>query len=242
VSLLLQGVVASLLAGLATGLGGLPVLLGKRVSHRAFDTAIGFAAGVMLALSGGSLLVDMDPAAPVTYIAAAAGGAVVLLIRITSTRGPAARHGRLERGARIALVVALHNVVEGLAVVATFGDLGSSVGTGMAIAIAVHNVPEGLAVAEPLRRVGLRPGRCALLALASGMGEPAGALLGVGVLLGSGAVLPAGVAAAGAAGAMIVLAATELLPEAFSHSFVAEASVGLLAGVLVALALVAGPG
>jgi len=242
VSLLLQGIVASLLAGLATGLGGLPVLLGKQVSHRAFDTAIGFAAGVMLALSGGSLLVEMDPAAPSTVVAAAVGGTAVLLLRVASTSGPAARRRSLERGVRIALVVAVHNVVEGLAVVATFGDLGSSVGTGMAIAIAVHNVPEGLAVAEPLRRAGLGPGRCALLALASGMGEPAGALLGVGTLLGTGAVLPAGVAAAGAAGAMIVLAATELLPEAFSHSFVAEASVGLLVGVLVALALVAGSG
>jgi zinc transporter ZupT len=38
---------------------------------------------------------------------------------------------------------------------------------------------------------------------------------------------------------MIVLAATELIPEAFSHSYVAEASVGLLAGILVALFLVA---
>jgi ZIP family zinc transporter len=234
--------VASLLAGLATGLGGLPVLLGRRVAHRVFDAAIGFAAGVMLALSGGSLLVEMDPAAPTTVVAAATGGTVVLLIRITSTRGLAARRGRLERGGRIALVVALHNVVEGLAVVATFGDLGSSVGIGMALAIAVHNVPEGLAVAEPLRRAGLRPRHCALLALASGLGEPAGALLGLGALVSMGAVLPAGVAAAGAAGAMIVLAATELLPEAFSHSFVVEASIGLLAGVLVALALVAAPG
>jgi ZIP family zinc transporter len=241
-SLLLQGIVASLLAGLATGLGGLPVLLGGRVSHRAFDTAIGFAAGVMLALSGGSLLVEMDPAAPTTVAAATAGGAAVLLLRVASTSGLAAHRGPLQRGVRIALIVAIHNVVEGLAVVATFADLGSSVGTGMAIAIAVHNVPEGLAVAEPLRRAGLRPARCALLALASGLGEPAGALLGVGALVSIGAVLPAGVAAAGAAGAMIVLAATELLPEAFSHSFIAEASVGLLLGVLVALALVAGPG
>mgnify|MGYP001577737224 CR=1 FL=1 len=37
---------------------------------------------------------------------------------------------------------------------------------------------------------------------------------------------------------MGVLASTELIPEAFSHSFVAEASVGLLLGVLVALWLV----
>jgi ZIP family zinc transporter len=240
VSLLVQGVLASLAAGLATGLGALPVLLGRRVPHRAFDAALGFAAGVMLALSGGALFREMDVATPTTVVVAAGGGAAVLLLRAASTWRQVGRPGRLERGARIALVVALHNIVEGLAVVATFGDLGTSVGTGMAIAIAVHNVPEGLAVAEPLRRAGVRPGRCALLALASGIGEPLGALGGVAAFVAFGAVMPPGVAAAGASGAMIVLAATELIPEAFSHSFVVEASVGLLLGVLAALTLVAG--
>ncbi len=238
-SLLAQGVLASLIAGLATGIGGLPVLLGRRVPHRAFDAVLGFAAGVMLALSGGALLVEMDPATPATVSAALAGGGAVLLLRAASTWGRAARRGRLERGVRIALIVTLHNAVEGLAVVATFGDLGSSIGVGVAIAIAVHNVPEGLAVAEPLRRAGVTPGRCALLALASGMGEPLGALAAIVALVTLGAVVPVGAAAAAAAGAMIVLAATELIPEAFSHSFVAEASGGMLVGVLLALAIVA---
>ncbi|MFH0750867.1 MAG: ZIP family metal transporter [Chloroflexota bacterium] len=237
-SLLAQGMLASLLAGLATGLGGLPVLLGRQISHRVFDAVLGFAAGVMLAVSGGALLVGMDPRNAVTIAAAMAGGGAVLALRAASTWGRRARRDRLGRGVRIALVVTLHNIVEGLAVVATFGDLGGSVGTGVALAIALHNIPEGLAVAEPLRRAGVRPGRCALTALASGMGEPLGALLAI-VAVGN--VLPPGVAAAIAAGAMVVLASTELIPEAFSHSFVAEASAGLLVGVLVALALVAAP-
>jgi ZIP family zinc transporter len=240
-TMLAQGLLASLLAGLATGIGGLPVLLDRHVTHRVFDTVLGFAAGVMLALSGGSLLVEAGSVTSTTVVAAATGGAVVLLLRGASMRH-VAWSGRLGRGVRVALIVTLHNVVEGLAVVATFFDLGSSVGTGVAIAIALHNVPEGLAVAEPLRRAGVRPPHCALLALASGMGEPLGALAAIIVFVVFGAAIPPGVAAAVAAGAMIVLAATELIPEAFSHSFVAEASVGLLAGVLVALVLVAAVG
>jgi ZIP family zinc transporter len=43
------GFVASLLAGLLTGLGALPVLFGRSVSQRTNDTLLGFAAGVMLA-------------------------------------------------------------------------------------------------------------------------------------------------------------------------------------------------
>jgi zinc transporter, ZIP family len=236
VSLVSQGMLASLLAGLATGLGGFPVLLGRQVSHQVFDAMLGFAAGVMLGVSAGALLVEVDPGNVVTITAALVGGGGVLALRAASTWGRRGDRERLGRGVRIALVVTLHNMVEGLAVVATFGDLGTSIGTGVAIAIALHNIPEGLAVAEPLRRAGVRPGRCALLALVSGMGEPLGALL---ALVAIGSVLPPGVAAAIAAGAMIVLAATELIPEAFSHSFVVEASGGLLVGVLVALALVA---
>lgn len=236
--LLEQGVVASLIAGLATGLGGLPVLLGRRVPHRVLDAVLGFAAGVMFAVSGGALLVDVDPHDISLIVAALLGGSVVLALRAVAAVERAAGGSRLERGVRIALIVTLHNVVEGMAVVATFGHFGGSVGVGVALAIAAHNVPEGLAVAEPLRRGGVSPWRCVGLTLASGLGEPLGAILTLTAL---GPALPSGTASALAAGAMVVLASTELLPEAFSHSFVAEAAAGLLVGVLVALVLVAIP-
>jgi ZIP family zinc transporter len=236
---LVQGVVTSLLAGLATGLGAIPVMLGLGVSHRMLDATLGFAAGIMLGLGGGALLADLDSADVAVIAAALVGGAVVLALRGMAVIEGAAGGARLKRGTRVALVVTLHNLVEGMAVVATFGQLGSSVGTGVGLAIAVHNVPEGIAVAEPLRRAGVPPARCALLALASGLGEPLGALLAALALV---PVLPPGAAAGLAAGAMIVLASSELIPEAFSHAYVMEASVGLLTGVLLALLLVAPPG
>jgi ZIP family zinc transporter len=235
---LAQGVIASILAGLATGLGGLPVLLGRRVTHRALDAVFGFAAGVMFGVSGGGLLVDVDLRDLSIVAAALAGGLAVVALRAAAAVERAAGGDRLERGVRVALIVTLHNVVEGMAVVAAFAQCAGSVGAGVALAIGAHNVPEGLAVAEPLRRSGMAPGRCAALALASGLGEPLGAILTVALL---GPLLPAGTASALAAGAMVVLASTELVPEAFSHSYVVEAAIGLLLGVLVAIVLVAVP-
>jgi zinc transporter ZupT len=44
-----------------------------------------------------------------------------------------------------------------------------------------------------------------------------------------------------AAGAMVVLAVVELIPEAFSHAYVGEAAVRLLTGVVLALGLLGGP-
>lgn len=232
--LLEQALAASLIAGLATGLGGLPVLLGRRVAHRVLDAVLGFAAGVMFAISGGALLVDVDLLDPPVIAAALVGGGFVLILRMIAGVDAATPGRRLTRGGRIAIVVTLHNLVEGMAVGVTFANLGSSAGLGVAAAIAVHNIPEGLAVAEPLRRAGLAPWRCALIALLSGLGEPLGALLALLVL---GPILPPGVASALAAGAMIVLASTELIPEAFSHGYVTEAALGLLLGVLLALAI-----
>ncbi len=42
-------VIASLLAGLATGVGALPVLFTRRISDRLLDVMLWFSAGVMLA-------------------------------------------------------------------------------------------------------------------------------------------------------------------------------------------------
>jgi ZIP family zinc transporter len=45
----LLGVAASLIAGLATGAGALPILFREQFSDRMLDALLGFAAGVMLA-------------------------------------------------------------------------------------------------------------------------------------------------------------------------------------------------
>src|SRR5690606_30536893 len=54
--LILIGTGASLAAGLATGIGALPVLFMRRLSERVHDALLGFAAGVMLAASFLSLI------------------------------------------------------------------------------------------------------------------------------------------------------------------------------------------
>ncbi|RLG97705.1 ZIP family metal transporter, partial [Candidatus Bathyarchaeota archaeon] len=51
------GLLASLLAGLATGFGALPILITKKVSERLLDVMLGFSAGVMLAATSFSLII-----------------------------------------------------------------------------------------------------------------------------------------------------------------------------------------
>jgi ZIP family zinc transporter len=232
-----EPLLASLLAGLATGLGGLPVLFGRRAPHRVFDGLLGFAAGVMLALSGPGLLSPaLSEHRGAALAAGAAGGFGILALRLLLSRDRSGldQRPRLGRGARVALGVTAHNLFEGLAVVAAYGSIGASGGLSLAVAIAAHNIPEGIAVAEPLRRAGMPAGACLGLATLSGLGEPLGA--GIALALLGPRVAPS-VGSAVAAGAMLVLASVELLPEAFGHGYVLEAAAGLLAGALLVLAL-----
>lgn len=232
-----QALLASLLAGLATALGGAVIVAGGRLPHRAFDGLVGFAAGIMLAISAHEMTEDVASNLSLALVAASIGGLAVLGIRaLPHLALPITAHLR-RRGNRVAVGITVHNLVEGLMIVAAYERAGTAVGLGVAVAIAAHNIPEGLAVAGPLRGSGMSGRRCLLLTAASGLGEPLGALLAVAAL---GTLLPIEVGGALAAGAMIVLAAIELIPEAFSHSYVREGAVGLLGGTVIALGLVAG--
>jgi zinc transporter ZupT len=56
-SVVVLGIVASLIAGLATGVGAIPVLFTAKISDRLQGSLLGFAAGVMLAATSFSLLI-----------------------------------------------------------------------------------------------------------------------------------------------------------------------------------------
>lgn len=82
-SVVLWGLLASLGAGLMTGAGALPVLMGRSISRRLNDAMLGFAAGVMLSASFFSLILPGLDAAELLYgsvIAAAliAGAGIAL--------------------------------------------------------------------------------------------------------------------------------------------------------------------
>ena len=55
--IILLGFIASLLAGLATSVGAMPVFFVKKLTEKFEDTSLGFAAGVMLAASFFSLII-----------------------------------------------------------------------------------------------------------------------------------------------------------------------------------------
>ncbi len=162
-NLVLAGSLASLLAGLATGVGGGLVFFIRRVSDKILDASLGFAAGVMLAASAFSLIVPaLEIGGVWRVVFGIAMGALFLVYaerftphihRIAGTRGPSTHLSRLWL---FILAITLHNFPEGLAVGVGFGEGDIKTGSVLAIGIGLQNVPEGLAVALPLLGFGLQ--------------------------------------------------------------------------------------
>src|SRR3546814_5320202 len=106
------------------------------------------------------------------------------------------------------------------------GDM--SVGLPLTTGIALQDIPEGLAVALALRAIGVSPMRSILIAVGSGLMEPVGALVGVGIASGVPIAYPVSLGLA--AGAMIFVVSHEVIPETHRNGPQPAATVGLMAG------------
>ncbi len=231
-------------AGLATGLGGLGLLVLPRPSDLLLDGLLGFTAGIMLAATMFSLLVPALAQGTIAEVLAgvAAGGGTLLALDVfvphVHLRFFERGHVEPRAGQRAMLLLSaltIHNVPEGVAVGVAFAAGGAELGVPIALAIAIQNVPEGFAAAAPLLGVGTsRPAAVGIAAL-TGAVEPPAALAAFAAFSVAAVLLPFGLAFA--AGAMLYVVVDELVPESHARGNERTASVALLAGFALMLAL-----
>jgi ZIP family zinc transporter len=115
-----------------------------------------------------------------------------------------------------------------MAIGVSFAHNDLTVGLPTTLAIALQDIPEGLAVALALRTIDVSASRAVLFGGASGLVEPLGALLGIGLSSGLEAAYPAGLGLA--AGAMIFVVSHEVIPETHRNGHQTPATIGLIAG------------
>lgn len=246
----------ALLGGLAgfsaTALGALLAVVLREVSSRMQDVMLGFAAGMMLAASSFSLILPgLDAAREITgsgpyaalTVVVGMGLGVLLMLGLdrftphehesTGPCGPQAE--RINRVWLFVLAITLHNLPEGMAIGVSFttGDL--SVGLPLTSAIAIQDIPEGLAVALALRATGLSTVKAALVAVGSGLMEPLGAVIGLGISSGFALAYPVSMGLA--AGAMIFVVSHEVIPETHRNGHQTSATLGLMGGFAVMMFL-----
>lgn len=250
-STLAYGVLGSLAAGLCTGLGGIPILLRARWSDRARVLMLAVAAGVMLGATVFSLLlpaleiVRERGGSDAEAVLIASAGLLLGAIGIWALHSvtPHEHFDRRREGPKVLqlgrhwlliIAITLHNLPEGMSVGVAFGPDPAS-GMAVAIGIGLQNVPEGLAVAAALVSDGASRARAFLTALATGLVEPIGGLIGAAAVSLSEALLPWGLAFS--AGAMLFVISGEVIPETHHEGFERPATFSLVLGFIVMMML-----
>ena len=232
---ILQALIATTFTWGITLLGALVVCFFKEVNKKALNTILGFSAGVMIAASFWSLLLpSIELSEELGYIAWGLpalgfifGGLFVLLsdkfLDKTLSDKNSIKKDSLKRSILLVSAITLHNIPEGMSIGVAFGGISSGV-SGMtligaimlAVGIGIQNFPEGAAVSLPLRKEGFSRKKSFLIGQASALVEPISAVIGVILVLAVRSILP--ILLSFAAGAMITVAARELLPESISEN------------------------
>ena len=232
----------SILAGLATGLGGLIVLI-KRPTKKMMSFLMGLAAGVMIILSFLELMVQAIDLSSLSFAATGFLAGSITILALDAIL-PHIHFGSREKGLAnikmancttlIAVGITLHNFPEGIALGSSYAFL-PKLGITVAIAMAVHNIPEGMAIAIPACLSGASRRYSFSLALLSGLAEPLGAVISLLLLETFTNFVPFGLAFA--AGIMFFITLDEIIPTARKNGHEHLTSFGMIVGSLLTFIL-----
>lgn len=232
----------ALFTAVACGFGAIPFLFTKKFSRQYLGIANAIAAGLMIAASFGLIYQGIGFNLTRTLIGVLVGLVFIVLSHRFLDRYEDLQIGNLEGlDAKKALllvgIMTLHSFAEGVGVGVSFGG-GEAFGVFITLAIAIHNIPEGLAISLVLVPRGVSVLKAAGWSVFSSLPQPLMAVPAFLFVAAFKPFLPVGLGFA--AGAMIWLAISEILPEALedaSHSTVATVMTLSIAAMIAFQAL-----
>ena len=233
--------------GGATVFGSVIGFMFKKISHKFSDIVLAFAAGVMLAAAVlGLILPSLEYGGDWGLLITVAGifvGAVCLSLidklvpHLHKIAGADLEDHRSNANISKVLLfvtaIAIHNLPEGIAAGVSFGSGNTSEAILIAGGIALQNIPEGMVIIAPMLAAGISPKRTFLCAMATGLVEVVGTLIGYFAVSVASAILPFALAFAG--GTMLYVISDEMIPETHAHGSQKGATYALLAGFCLML-------
>lgn len=233
--------------GGATVIGAVIGFLFKNISHKFSDIVLAFAAGVMLAAAVlGLIIPSVEYGGRYGLIITVAGifvGAICLNLidklvphmhkMVGADMESHQSNANLSKVLLFVTAIAIHNLPEGIAAGVSFGSDNVSEALIIAGGIALQNIPEGMVIIGPMLAAGISPKRTFLCALATGLVEVVGTLLGYFAVTVASAILPFALAFAG--GTMLYVISDEMIPETHAHGSQRGATYALLIGFCVML-------
>ena len=218
-----QALIATIFTYLITVLGAAIVFFFKKINKNIMDAMLGFAAGVMTSASYFSLLapaissseeLNLKPWLIIT-IGFLSGG---LILFIADKIFDKIFNKKNKRILMLVSSITIHNIPEGMAVGIAFGSIFYGINgittlsaIMLAIGIGLQNFPEGSAVSIPLLREGMPKKKAFFYGQLSAIVEPIFGVIGAILVLKLRVLLPFFLAFA--AGAMIYVVVSELIPE-----------------------------
>ncbi len=233
--------------GGATVFGSVIGFMFKKISHRFSDIVLAFAAGVMLAAAVlGLILPSIDYGGKYGLIITVAGiftGALCLNLIdklvphlhkiVGADLEDHQGNANISKVLLFVTAIAIHNLPEGIAAGVSFGSGNTSEALLIAGGIALQNIPEGMVIIAPMLSAGVSPKRTFLCAMATGLVEVVGTLIGYFAVSVASAILPFALAFAG--GTMLYVISDEMIPETHAHGSQRGATYSLLAGFCLML-------
>lgn len=232
--------------GGATIFGSLIGFMFKKISHKFADIILSFAAGVMLAAAVlGLILPSLEYGGKWGILITVAGifvGAVSLnlidrlvphLHKMVGVDIETHKNSNLDKVLLFVTAIAIHNLPEGIAAGVGFGSGDTTQALLIAGGIALQNVPEGMVIIGPMLAAGVSPKKTFLCAMATGLVEVVGTLIGYFAVSVASVILPFALAFAG--GTMLYVISDEMIPETHAHGSERGATYALLVGFCVML-------
>ena len=232
--------------GGATIFGSLIGFMFKKISHKFADIILYFAAGVMLAAAVlGLILPSLEYGGKWGILITVVGifvGAVSLnlidrlvphLHKMVGVDIETHKNSNLDKVLLFVTAIAIHNLPEGIAAGVGFGSGDTTQALLIAGGIALQNVPEGMVIIGPMLASGVSPKKTFLCAMATGLVEVVGTLIGYFAVSVASVILPFALAFAG--GTMLYVISDEMIPETHAHGSERGATYALLVGFCVML-------
>lgn len=235
--------IGSVISALSTGLGAVPILLMKVITHRWRDILLAFTAGIMVSAAMFNLIpVALDDSSLLTVTIGILLGTVALSLLEKTLPHIDLAHTKtttVQFDAKSMLIVAaitMHNLPEGLSVGVSYASGDDSLGPLIALAIGLQNAPEGFLVALFLVAQKVNRWKAFVIATLTGSVEIAAALAGFFLTNYISNLVPYGLAFA--AGAMLFIVYKELIPESHGDGHESSSTYSFILGLLTMIALI----
>ena len=236
--------------GGATVIGAIIGFAFKNISHKFSDIVLSFAAGVMLSASVLGLILPsveygmeygVGFALLITVIGVFVGALCLNLIdklvphlhKMVGDDGESHNNQKLSKVLLFVMAIAIHNLPEGIAAGVGFGSGNDTQALIIAGGIALQNIPEGMVIIGPMLSSGVSRKKTFLIAMATGLVEVVGTLIGYFAVSVASVILPFALAFAG--GTMLYVISDEMIPETHAHGEQRGATYALLVGFCVML-------